>query len=52
MHDHPQDEEISGDLSIGDDELKPGDFRASPADSRHSASTTPAGCHCIVVMAM
>jgi anti-sigma factor ChrR (cupin superfamily) len=54
-HDHPQDEEIymiSGDLSIGGEELKPGDFHVSPAGSRHSASTTRAGCRCIVALAM
>jgi anti-sigma factor ChrR (cupin superfamily) len=54
-HDHPQDEEIymiSGDLTIGGDELKPGDFHVSPAGSRHPASTTRSGCRCIVSLAM
>lgn len=54
-HEHAQDEEIfmiSGDLSIGDVELGPGDFHFSPRGSRHPENRTRAGCRCIIVQAM
>jgi len=54
-HAHEQDEEIymiSGDLTIGAEELGPGDFHVSPKGSRHPSATTRAGCRCIVSMAM
>lgn len=54
-HAHEQDEEIyviSGDLTIGAEELGPGDFHVSPKGSRHPATMTRAGCRCIVSMAM
>jgi anti-sigma factor ChrR (cupin superfamily) len=54
-HAHEQDEEIfviSGDLTIGGEELGPGDFHVSPKGSRHPSATTRAGCRCIVSMAI
>lgn len=54
-HAHEQDEEIymiSGDLTIGAEELGPGDFHVSPKGSRHPAATTRAGCRCLVSMAI
>lgn len=54
-HAHEQDEEIymiSGDLTIGAQELGPGDFHVSQKGSRHPPATTRAGCRCIVSMAM
>jgi anti-sigma factor ChrR (cupin superfamily) len=54
-HEHAQDEEIymiSGDLSIGDLELGPGDFHFSPAGSRHPENRSRAGCRCIIAQAM
>jgi hypothetical protein len=54
-HAHEQDEEIfmiSGDLSIGGQELGPGDYHVSPKGSLHEPATTRAGCRCLVSMAM
>ena len=52
-HNHEEDEElylISGDLTIGGVELRPGDFHLAPKGSRHPAATTRGGCLCLFVM--
>lgn len=54
-HEHSDDEElymISGDLSIGEEELEPGDFRFSRKGSVHREHRTRNGCRCIVSQAM
>jgi hypothetical protein len=54
-HDHDQDEEIfmiSGDLIIGDEVLGPGDHHLSPRGSLHPATTTRAGCRCLISLAI
>jgi anti-sigma factor ChrR (cupin superfamily) len=50
LHDHPGGEElfvIDGDLQVGGDHLKAGDYLYTPPDGRHSASSD-GGCVVLV----
>ena len=52
LHDHPGGEElfvIEGDLKVGGDHLKSGDYLYTPPDGRHSASSE-GGCVVLVTI--
>ena len=43
---------LEGDLSVGDDVMRPGDYQYAPAQSRHGVQRTDQGCLLLITSSL